>query len=453
MTRADRLLHRLARLILTVFFRRVETSGIERIPTGRPLLLVANHVNGLVDPLLLVGPMPVMPRFLAKSTLWDIPVLSSILDAARAVPVYRRHDPGVDPADNASTFERCHELLAAGGTIAMFPEGVSHNEPAVLPLKTGAARIVLEAERRFGPLGTRIVPVGLHYDQKTRFRSRVLVQVGEPIDPLASTGAREAVRDLTERIGAGLDAVTLSYRDWDEARRIARAADLYDRPRLDVPRRRGLSEELGVRRGVLEAYGALSERHPERVAAVSEAVQRYDDLLEAVGLRDEHVAAEYAPEPVLRFLTHSLGRLLLTLPPAVVGTVLNYLPYRLVGFLAGWVAHLPDQQATYKIFPALLAYPAFWLGEAALAGWAVARHGPPGGPGWHPWAAAGLTLLLAPVTGWVALRFHETRRWFRDEARAFLVLRTRRSLQRELARRRAAVLEEIDALEALYEAS
>jgi glycerol-3-phosphate O-acyltransferase/dihydroxyacetone phosphate acyltransferase len=140
---ADRFMGAVARLVLEIFFREVEVVGAERIPAGRPLVLVANHVNGLIDPLLLLGPLPVMPRFLAKSTLWKIAPVRPFLDLAGAIPVYRRQDEGsnpskFDPGKNAETFTRAEELLAKGGALALFPEGTSHSDPSLKPLKTGA---------------------------------------------------------------------------------------------------------------------------------------------------------------------------------------------------------------------------------------------------------------------------------------------------------------------------
>src|SRR4051794_24149217 len=100
MTPADRFFRALVRLVLRVFFREVEVAGAERLPAGVPLVLVANHVNGLIDPLLLIGPLPTVerpPRFLGKSTLWQNPLVRPFLDLAGAIPVYRRQDEGVDP--------------------------------------------------------------------------------------------------------------------------------------------------------------------------------------------------------------------------------------------------------------------------------------------------------------------------------------------------------------------
>src|SRR6185369_9742037 len=119
-SRSSGALPALARFVLRVFFREVEVVGAERLPLDRPLVIVANHVNGLVDPVLILGPLPVRPRFLAKSTLWKIPVLAQLLNVARAIPVYRRQDAGDagvaggDASRNDETFARCHEALAEG---------------------------------------------------------------------------------------------------------------------------------------------------------------------------------------------------------------------------------------------------------------------------------------------------------------------------------------------------
>jgi len=435
-----------ARLLLAVFFRDVEVAGAERAPAGRPLVVVANHVNGLVDPLLTLGVLPVVPRFLAKSTLWKIPILAQLLDLARALPVHRRQDEGSDPAQNAATFAACYAALAAGGAIALFPEGTSHNEPSLRPLKTGAARIALgaEAERGpLGPLGVAILPVGLTFDARGRFRSRALVQVGEPLDPspevaLQATDPAAAVRALTARIDAALQAVTLNYASWDEARLISRAADLYARPALDVPRYRTREETFAIRRAMIDGYRDLRARFPDRTEAVAESVRRYDRLLRALHLKDEQVAAAYPLPSVARFLGATLLRMLVGLPLALAGSLLNVVPYFLIRLIAG-TRRDGDQQATLKVFPGLVLFPLAWLAEA----WTAGRYA----GAWAGWAV----LLAAPLAGLVAIRFHERRERLVREARAYLLLRTRERLGAELRARREEVYREVAELVGVWE--
>ncbi len=324
---------------------------------------------------------------------------------------------------------------------------MSHSAPALQPLKTGAARIVLEAERKFPGLGARIVPVGLLFDAKQTFRSRVLVQVGESLDPAPEIAqdAQDpvaAARHLTARIDEALQEVTLNYETWEDARLIARAADLYRHRALSLPTRGSLAEGVAFRRAFLEGYRDLRASHPEKIAAAAQCVREYDRLLEAFHLRDDQVGAAYPSSPVVRFVGRSLLRLLVHLPLAAIGTLLNYPVYRLIGEIVKRATRDPDQTATYKVFGAFLLFPLAWIAEGWLAGHYL------GGwlGGWIGLAVA----LLAPPTGYMALLFHDRRAIFWHEARAYLLLRTRKRVAVELKERRETVLRQVEELAALH---
>lgn len=465
--RTDGALAGLARLLVSVFFRRVEVTGAARLPAAGPLLVVGNHQNGLIDPLLITLAVSRssgrMPRFLATHLLWRNLVLRPWIQMAGVIPIYRPKDVGgaVDPAQNAAAFARCYEQLAAGGAVALFPEGRSHSEPGLVPLKTGAARIVLEAVRRFPAMTPLIVPIGLTFEAKGTFRSRALLEVGEPIDPSPEialdrqapegggggpVASAAAVRALTARIESGLRAVTLNYGSWDEARRIGRAAEVFAGGGA-VPREDPLADRSLLQRAFIEGYAELRDRHPERVAAAAEAVDRYDRLLRALGLRHDQAAAAYTAAPVARWLGLTLWRLLLFLPLAAVGVVLNWLPYRLIGEIAARASGSADVPASYKVFGGLVFFPLTWIAESAAAAW---LDGP--GHAFGPrWAAAAAVLAVAPLTGWIALRFDDRRGRLRDEARAYLLLRSPRAITAELLSLRAAAAGEVAALVALYE--
>jgi len=228
-------------------------------------------VNSLADPMLLMAFVDGRSRLLAKSTLWAHPVLGPMLIFVGALPVYRRRDAGADVTRNLTTFARCHEELKRGGSVALFPEGTSHNLPHRLPLKSGAARIALETAAQAPSSGLRILPVGLVYEAKGRFRSRVLINVGEPIDPYAELRSyaatpRHAVSSLTERIARALETVTTSYESWDEARLLNLAAAVIGAATLE--------ERFGGSRAFLKTYRELRARDPEHVAVVVRLVRR-----------------------------------------------------------------------------------------------------------------------------------------------------------------------------------
>ena len=349
----DRGVGALSRFVLGLFFRRVEVVGRDRLPAG-PRIVVANHVNGLIDPLFVFGPLRLPARTLGKSTLWKIPILAQLLDLAGVVPVYRRQDEGADTARNRETFARSVAELARGATLAIFPEGVSHDRPQLQPLRTGAARIALEAELERGPLGVRIVPVGLVFEERTRFRSRALVVVGEPLDPapevaLARADEVGAARSLTARIADALERVTLNYRSWEEARWIEVGAGIFERQRLELPRARRLAAEFEVRRSLAEGLEALRERHPEEIAAAVAAIRDYDRLLATCGLRDEQVVSRYPLGPALSFALQTLLRILVAAPVAAVGALANAAPYLAVRAVAARVGDEPNPVATYQL--------------------------------------------------------------------------------------------------------
>jgi len=431
----DGLVERLARLLAHVFFREVEVEGRERIPRAAPLVVVANHHNSLVDPLLLLATLGVRPRFLAKSTLWQLPGVRSLLDLAGAVPVHRRHDEGADPAQNEATFRRCFDELEAGGAIALFPEGISHDAPGLAPLKTGAARIVLGVMRERGVVAARILPVGLTFEEKGVFRSRVLVRVGEPLDPTpwlraAEHDAREAARSLTAAIARALARVTLDYPSHEEATLLERAADLFAAGEKAMPARLALAEAFALRRSALRLYERLRARDPGRVDALRARLAGYAARVEALGLRDDHVAARYPAREVLAYAVGSAALLGFWLPLAALGAFFNWVPYRLLGVAAGR-ARSRDMPATVKLFGGFFLFPLAWALWSAGAGVAFGGR------------AALATALLAPLSGWFAMRFQERYERLLEETAAYIRVVIGRRRLAELRAERAALHAEV----------
>src|SRR5689334_16758217 len=139
------------RRLMRLYFRQVERVAEPPGPETRGRVIASNHTNALIDPILVLTDAACEISPVAKSTLWSIPGLRWLLDRAGAVPIVRRQDtPDKGGATNSAVFDKVADHLARGGNILIFPEGTSHSEPRLAPLRTGAARMLLAAEARGG---------------------------------------------------------------------------------------------------------------------------------------------------------------------------------------------------------------------------------------------------------------------------------------------------------------
>lgn len=421
-------------VVMRVFYRVIAASHPERIPRDGPVLAVANHPNGLLDPLVAQAAVGRRLAFLAKSTFFRNPVGRATMRAFDAIPVYRPRD-GEDASRNEETFRRCRALLARRGWLMLFPEGTSHSDPQLKPLKTGAARIALQAEAASGfTLGLRLLPLGLLYEDKTLFRSRVGVAIGEPLglghlkDAFAAD-ERAAVEALTAEIDRALSDVVLeadSRELWNGF--VAVAAWTSRDGGRDVARVETRARELAL------AYRRLQADDPARADRLVEQTRRFAAALRAVGV-DDPFSLESRPLRVAGAAAFLLP-VLLTWPVALVGALLGWLPYRLVGLLANRFGREDDLVGTFKALGGLLVILPWWLVQGVVAGWLL-------GP------LAGLSVsVLGPLAGFVAVRFEERLR-LRREALRGLWLRSSdaavadrlRERREELARAVAAELD------------
>ncbi|MEM7433491.1 MAG: lysophospholipid acyltransferase family protein, partial [Pseudomonadota bacterium] len=275
----------LVRIIANTFFRRIDVAGEENIPQHGPVVFAGNHPNALMDGWLLTARCGRSPlHFLANAKLWNYRLMAPILDATGAVPVYRREEHEGD-VDNRSAFDRLYEVIEDGNCVGIFPEGVSHAQSQLLKLKTGTARIALAVAAR-GETAVPIVPCGLNYIHRHRFRSQVLIEFGPPIVVDDSWARRyqddefEAARDLTEVLTEALRGVTLNTPDWRTLRFVQTARRLY-KPRNA---RLSPSDYVELNRRFVDGY--LSAKDEPEMLAFEKDIDDYQSRLDLLGIKD-----------------------------------------------------------------------------------------------------------------------------------------------------------------------
>ena len=428
-----------AAVLLWLFYRRVGLSHAERIPRRGPLVIAANHHNALVDAMLIMTGVPRRITPLAKAPLFRHPLIGPFLKLVGAVRVHRRID-GADPQQNAAMFAAAVAALRAGGALLIFPEGVSQPRPTLMPLRTGAARIVLGAAAE--GVSAALVPVGLVFDEPGTFRAATaLLSVGPPV--IADDAVRDyaeapeaAVRTLTERLTEAIRAQIVEAEDHHTLELLGTLERAWRHERGELGR---VEPEVSLawRRDVMRAAQALAARAPDRVAAFRRHLEHYAERLRESGLGDSQLGQRYTARVVARYALSNALNLAVMLPLALVGMVAHAVPYALTDLVARRLVTTAEEEATDKMAAGLVLYPLCWIAE----GWLVQQWG--GGR-----LLTAFALLLVP-SGFVALAWRERLARVGRQARAFgRFLLDRRAAHGLLAERRALV-EEAEALGAL----
>ncbi len=427
------ILHRVSALAVHAFYRLTVTG--ESVPEEGPVLLVGNHPNSLFDPALVAVAARRPVRFLAKAPLFTDRAIGWMVRGAAAIPVYRPSDDPTLVGRNEDSFRAAYGELAAGAAVGIFPEGISHSEPSLAPLKTGAARIALGAAALRGATFP-IIPIGLVLREKERFRSEALVVVGAAVpwdDLLPATGAVEAaaVRELTARIYNAMRRITLNFEKWEDAPLVEGAVAIYAAEfggENDAARRMSYVQE------VAETLARLRREGDREWEPLADEVYRHLERLEALGLRPASVKALPATSRAARWTVRQLAFFLVTGALAALGALVFYLPYRLLGFGVEKMEPTPDLRATYQTLGGALFF-LLWIALLAGAGALLAG----------AWTRVALLLGL-PLLGAITVLVRDRWRFARSDARRFLLLRTRAGLRRELAERQQEIAHQLRTL-------
>ncbi len=415
-------------------YYRIRYAG-DRVPSSGPVLLVANHPNSLLDPTLVVAAARRPVRFLAKAPLFDDAKIGWAVKAAGSIPVYRRHDEGSQMSRNQDAFRAVYAVLEAGGAVGIFPEGISHNEPALAPLKTGAARIALGAAARIGR-AFPIIPVGLVLREKDVFRSEALAYRGEPVawDDLAPRDAEDgvAVRELTDRIAAALRSVTVNLEAWEDGPLIECAVRVWEAECGTPPTGAERVDRLRVTTGILAQVRASGDAAG---SALARDVEAYRRRLARFGVRPADLIADVGLSRGVSWAVRRLHVLApLELLAAVTGAICFWVPFHVTGQVVRRIPLEVDLRSTWKLLVGLVVYSVWVLLLALLVGVVFGV-----------WASL-LALALIPLLGIAGLQARQRWRDAWDDARRFFLLRSRRDLVQSLRVRQRELGVRLDSL-------
>ncbi|MEE9327247.1 MAG: 1-acyl-sn-glycerol-3-phosphate acyltransferase [Cocleimonas sp.] len=348
------------RLVVKTFYSRFEVAGDELIPDDKGIIFCVNHVNALIDAVVLQASSSKNIRPLARSGLFKNPILRPILNTIGAVPIYRRNTESTDTSKNQDSFSRCYELLAENQTLVIFPEGQSHSKSFVQEIKTGAARMALGALASNG-VAPIVIPVGMTFTRKRRARSEVLVCYGKPIDLNVPSDIDEfdAAHLITDRVKQGIEAVTLNTNSWKDMRLLTRLEKFFAF-RHGKRRKSNLSQRFYALQRLIEAQRLLEESEPDKVRSLISKLRMFERLCNVCGIKNYHLALQYHPLLLIIYMLRTLGIVLIGFPVALWGIINSYIPFKLTDFLSRTFSKDSDQYDTARVLSGITIFSLFW---------------------------------------------------------------------------------------------
>jgi glycerol-3-phosphate O-acyltransferase / dihydroxyacetone phosphate acyltransferase len=328
--------------LLAAYFEQIDRFRAEQVPETGPVLFVSNHPGSLTDAFLIGTSVRRPVHFVASVKLFRARWSAWLLSRCGVIPINRKQDDPTKMGTVAQTFEQCFAVLDRHGAVCLFPEGVTYEDARLREIKSGAARLSLEFENRHhAALGLVIVPVGLTYSAKERFRSRALVQFGEPLKVAAflegyDADPRTCVRRLSAAIEERIRALILDMPTLEHERIVAAIRCLY----LERLRSANLivteplpseAETLVLTRAIVSALAHFERTEPQRVATFVADLDRYERLLRRLGLSGQSLQQVTTP-PSLAQRALLASALVVSAPVALFGWLHHLLPAWLVGW-------------------------------------------------------------------------------------------------------------------------
>lgn len=327
-----RVLHFLFRLTIKGYFRSVYIKGKENVPATGPVIFAPNHPSAFMDPIILATELRRPIYFLSRGDVFRKKWIAALLHTLHMIPVFRQSEG--DTSGNTEVFRVCFQHLSHGGTLMIFPEGISKTERKLRPIKTGTARIALgaEAENLFS-LGVKIIPIGINYSDPHHFQGDVFVNFGKPIS-IAEYAADyqknqwQAVEALTARLQSELEKLVVIIENEQLERLISNIERLYrSKLRQTEDPKEKAPADFYLSKDIVRAVEYHLQKDPQRLRDFDARLNSYLATLNRLGIRDSQVRASQLP---VNF-AGSIALFIFGFPLFFYGFIFNYIPYRLPG--------------------------------------------------------------------------------------------------------------------------
>ena len=339
-----------------LYFRKIVFINAERLKSRGPMLVISNHPNTLMDPLMALYRMREQCFLLANYSLFKNPIGNIILSTLYCIPIQRMNDvPDGQPLRNEEAFRRCDEHLLGGGSIYIAVEGTSFPERRVRDLKTGMARIAFSAEMQTDfNLDLRILPIVITYFDSLKFWKDVVVEIGEPISVDSwqvayNNNPRKAISDFTQSVENQMITHTIQCANATEDKFLKKIeAILQSENYLETAKHYERSKNI------LNKIHAWQKEDVISFEKFKLDVDNYFLKLKALKINDLNKIKSSKTAPL------SILRLLIGFPIFVYGFINNLIPAWLSDSMVKWLKIDRAYDTTIRYMCGLVFFPIFW---------------------------------------------------------------------------------------------
>lgn len=322
-----KILRQITATLFKIYFRKIYLIDAHKLPTRGPVLLSCNHPMAFSEACLLACFLDRPLYFLVRGDVfkkgWDW-----FLQATNQIPIYRFRDGFTNMRRNRESFVKAYEALADDKALLIFSEGNTRLQKRLFPLQKGLSRLAFGAYTEKEVKEIQIVPVGVNYADGQRFRSDVLIKVGDAIPlqnylVLYENDPVEAGKQLTEDLYHAMHPLVIHLESAEDEKLADRLFALYEIQHQDPAW------------PVVDPSG-------ERLEREKNIAKKINDLSESQKSEIERLARE-ATITQRKIPLKLVLVLILGLPVAVSGWLLNAIPF----FLAKEIANKKVRQVEF----------------------------------------------------------------------------------------------------------
>lgn len=352
---------------LKLYYKEIHVSNIKGLNHIGPRIIIANHPHTLMDGWILGSAFKKPIYFMAKGTFFNTKLKSLFLKSLGLIPINRAIEQKTKGVDNANSFEACYQLLEEGKTLIIFPEGNSFSERILRELKSGAARIALESERRNnGELDLKVIPIGLTYIQAEKFRSSVLVNVGEPITPASYLKdyiehQQKTSKELTVQFRAGLEKLLVGSISSDHEEFVDEIVELLS-SKYNKSDEKGVKRDMSLFKKMYSNINAIRINDHAKYLEITVLFNRIKLQLHRLDIKTDFLDRNYKHFAFIRQLIFSIVYLIIGFPFFIIGSAHNIIPFKLTDFVIPKMVKEMEYFAPIALLIGLVLYPLNYFG-------------------------------------------------------------------------------------------